>query len=226
MWLTTDGPRKLTGAERRFVIHGATTLLEEIQDLGEDHDFHAAVLNSIPSDERPYLVMRVLHDLIGDAPAPPIWAWNQAIVWEMYQRMIEDIEVGVESQRQEGPKRLHLYPRRFALDAWNELYADDDDLKPPGLKSTNMEAWKVLVDGLSSNVLMDLDFTLYDRFADLDPERVDQVKEVVGIDPEFFSESHPPVTPKEKSSFQDAWKKLLAEENEWFDHYEKTGKIV
>lgn len=229
MWFTPDGERKLTGAERRFAIHGASELLEEIQDLDEDHEFRSGVLNSIPPDDRKYLVMWVLNDLIGDAPSPQIRAWNQAIVWEMYQRMAESIEVGVDYQRVEGAKKLHLYPRRFALDAWDEVYADDDDdddLKPPGLRSTNVEAWKILVDGLFSNVMIDSDFELYERFADLNPEAVENVKEAAGIDPEFFSEGPPPVTSEERSGFEDAWQKILAEENAWYRHYTKTGKIA
>jgi hypothetical protein len=232
MWFTPDGPRKLTGAERRFAIDGATKLIEEIQDQEEDHTFHTELLNSIPIQDRRYLVMRVLKDLIGDGPAPKVSAWNQAIVWEMYQRMQEDIAIHTDYQQEDGPKREHFYSRRLALDAWKEIYQDlededdDDELKPPALRSIHMEPWEVLVDGLFENVMEDSDFMHYEEFADLPPDRVEYVKTVAGIDPEFFSEAPAPVTQKETSGFIDSWNKLIDEENVWFKKFMKTGKIA
>ena len=85
MFETTDGIRKLEGAERRVFIDILTSQLDNLnEDIEGEIDLPVDILNHIPAKERPYVFLLVAEGLLNDAPSMPLRAWNEAVIGQLY----------------------------------------------------------------------------------------------------------------------------------------------
>lgn len=120
MWHTSEGVRKLAGAERRLFVTG---LLYWVWQLHLDEQrgrirFGVEVLDQILPADRPFVFLRVAEDLLGDGKEPELRAWNEAVVHACYRMVTTAIEM--EAKTSGG-----LFVRQAVRDAAKEAEYGD-----------------------------------------------------------------------------------------------------
>jgi len=213
MWKTPEGTRKLSGAERRIFIIGLISKTDSLFAHGTaDDDFtelEAGVLNQFPAQDRPWILFLVAEDLLGDGVPPKAFAWNDAAVWESFERLRALVEISIEEPEESD----RIFYRQSILDALMERMPDEKDLFPD-LRSEDMEEWDDCVEWLMDKVLWDRDFELYDAFADSGGKKVKAIKEFAGIDEDYFTEMPAAMTRKTLDRLHTFREKLI-EELDW-----------
>jgi len=223
MWRTSEGERKLEGAERRAFVLGLTHLLAEIDGIPE-HEFKVELLNQVKDEDQRYVMLLATEQLLNDAPEVELTAWAEAVVGEVFETLKKVIEFEIQlkgSQQQ-------AFVRRAVLDAILESFSEEDREpgdKPPKTNSRNEEAWEFEIECLADRILWDRDYDMYDTFVDLPPQKSEAIKEVMNIDDDYYVAT-PPVVTKETKGRLEALERRLSEEVEgWYQSYKKTGKL-
>lgn len=236
MWHTPEGDRKLKGAERRLFINGLIHILEQMEEQDpEDVDFHSKIIRQINPDDWWFVFMLVAEQLLGDGPDPDLRAWNEAVVFEIYQALDTEIQIEVERQQiGEMEGRHGWFVRKLAHDTIKQFQPPKEELKDldpdekvsiPRVKSTNAADWEFEIEMLLDEILWDRDFLMYDTFADADPVRGKMLKEFMGIEQEYYLEPPPMITPEMKERLINFHTKLLEEHNRHYREFVKSGKI-
>lgn len=226
MWHTSQGDRKIEGAERRLLILGATQLADDFEQFNQvGFEFGAAILDFIQSKDLVPLIFQVLRQLLDNSPVPELLAWNEALIYEMYGGINVLLDYEIDDQGFHGPKKEHFFIRQAILDALKKE-DDDDPLPLPKLKSKARRQWHDEIEYLSENILWDHDFLTYEEFADIHPDRAAAIKEFAGIDKEYYAATPNPIGEKERAELEVFRKGLEVEIKGWREHHKKTGKLV
>lgn len=225
MWETANGLRKLEGAERRAFVIGLMNLLQDISDQKDMHEFDAEVLRAIEHDDKAPLVMLVAEHLLGDGAAPETRAWSDAIVWEVYETLKSKVELEIEAQMIEPKNEWTFFTRRAILDVM-EAFDPEERPRLLGLRSTATGRWHDLVELLFADIMDSVDFLLYSDFADISPTRAADVKRYGGIEEDYFTNAPPALDANARERLDQLYSSLAKEAGEWFDRYERTGRLV
>jgi hypothetical protein len=191
MWMTTEGVRTLCGAEATLLRHAlafAADIVEQKADSVAAHWY----FDVPPFDELEWRQQLVLLSDVGaallddDDPPPTRSAVVEATAAVLYRAILQAIEIEIDSEMlfaaEEGfPDDLPSW-RELVLDACRE--AEVEDLPPAD--STDLGEWELLVEILSTDVLWDEDWQAAELFLDVDPQRGNMVKDMMGIEADYF----------------------------------------
>jgi hypothetical protein len=221
MWATSQGDRTLTGQEASLVL-GAVGYLRDMITVGveidEPHQTDVAIFNAL----QPTQQLAVLHDvafalLDEQTPMPELNATREATVYVLFRELLSLVEIEIDMSRLENVP--HRDVRSAILAAYedvswntsewdecseflNEIVDNETTVEHPfSADNVEIDRWFYLLESLADQILWDRDFELEAIFADRDPERVEMVKQVMGIGNDYFSVPAP-------DAFSDEYEKL------------------
>lgn len=198
MWNTSEGERILTGAEANLFKAGVLALVQCIKEEGEleENGYCIAVFDQLTWSQRLAVLELVTTHLLGDAGAPPqLSAVNESAIAMVYEYIAfeVDMEIGFdEPPTSDSWRSLVLYAARECY--WNpqldpppaEDTLDIADL-PDSADSRQRDVWVDLVRSLADRILWDRDFELIETFVDEPPEKAAMMRQIMGIDENYFS---------------------------------------
>src|SRR4029077_9940682 len=203
-------------------------LLDHISGYDDDEFFYADVLNQIPCEDRRWILLLAAEQLLGENPTIKHRAWNEAIIWEIYERMKGDIETGVEMQMDREKGRHPFFLRRMVAEALKEAATDVHPTEKPLIprsRSTNVDEWELAVEWLFDEFELGTDFLSYEQIADMDPEMIASRMKIMGIPEDYFLEVPPLLTQDVKVRLEKLHTKLSSEDVGIYKEFIKSGKL-
>jgi hypothetical protein len=181
MWWTPDGERILQGAEAQLFREALGVLVDMVRD---DHEgmwqFAAPPFDALQPNQKLAVLAQVGTTLLrADQPMPKLTAVLEAAVGAVYEsiRVMVEIEIDEPAEDRESPSW-----RELVLAAGRERGIED--LLDP--ESEDLDEWEVLVSRLADAVLWDQDWKDTDDHLDADPKASRMVKNVLGIDEDYY----------------------------------------
>lgn len=189
MYTTADGDRKLINAGRRLAIAALHTFLDNHQpDLGLETGI--AVVDQIPPDDLPLAATTVVEHLLSDSPAPERRAWYDGVVWMLYDIIVDQVDLEIETEDPSEENEKARYWRTLVLDAHRQDFKIKKK-RPEDVDWEDLEDFTEKIERVRDMILPDYDFEHYERFADANPDHIAMVKAVAGIDDKFFEDAGP-----------------------------------
>ncbi len=189
MWSTPDGERILQGAEAALVREALAVVVDMVRDDAEGHrEFGAPPFDDLQPNQRLALLAYVGSALLyEDQPAPELTAAAEATVGAVYEAVRLSVEMEID-QASEG----HGKPiwRERVLAACRQRGIEE----LPDAQSEDFDDWDVLVDSLAGSVLWDEDWRDSESLMDADPKAGRAVKELLGIDENYYTAVPPDPT--------------------------------
>ena len=194
MWNTQDGIRKLVGKERRLFSAAARSLfhrLGELADIEVDWNSGSPAFDSIPIENRRWLLLLVAEALLGDEPDPSLGAWNEGAVLAVFNHLKEEVQFEIDYQP-EGALDEPAYMRSRVHDAWMEHidktemaeYGEEEGPHQP-LDSTDFDEWDSKIEFLADQILFDRDCE-DETVMDLNPAIAEMCKQQLGIHEDYY----------------------------------------
>lgn len=205
MWWTSNGERVLQGAEAALFRQG---LGEVFSLLEADHEaewsFGAGPFDELQRGQKLAVLAQVARGLLCQDPMPLLTAVLEATVAAVYRRVRESVELEIHDPCLESEP---TYWRQLALDAFREAVYDDD---LPDAACDDLGEWELLIYCLTDRILWDEDWADGDLYVDLDPEVGRQLKQTMGIDPDYYVEVPPDPTNDELDESLDSLRRLTS----------------
>lgn len=187
-WRTPFGNRFLVGVEAELIRESLGYVVDIAKTQYGGHidrtDCGARLFDDLTGSQKLAILELVGRALLRKtASIPPLNAVNEAAVAALYQA----IRDGIESEITDGKYMDDsTYWRRTVRAAFFECFPDDDgDVPHPD--GTDRSEWHVILEMLTDRVLWDEDFTDAPRFLDATPERAEMLKELLGINEDYFT---------------------------------------
>ena len=125
MWQSVNGPRQLAGKERRLSVTAPSALFDHLSLDDPDTDImhtDVAVIDRVPLEDRPYVLLTATRPLRNASPPPPPLAWNEGDVLAVFRRLEFEIEIEVDwdKHRNEEDSPNYQFWRTLVRDAWME----------------------------------------------------------------------------------------------------------
>lgn len=187
MWRMADGERVFSDGEWALFAPGLDRLRRDVErdlrDEAETASTGVRVFDRLTAEQKLALLAEVARALRDPGvPAPRHTAVHEgavaavlAVVWEGLQ-----VELKVAGMGLDNPTGLRRRLRAVS-DGWGE-----PDEAPPGLDSTDAEAWEGLFEEWEERIFWDADFAMGDEFLDLPPREARKRLRVMGIDPGYY----------------------------------------
>ena len=214
MWNTSSGDRTLVGAEAMMIRDLAWHLRDMIVvaiDIDEPIVSDVYLFNCL----QPTQQLTMLHEvcaalLLENVPPPKLTAIREATVHVLFRELLGLIEVELDMERLEGERDVSMRSRVLAVDQErrerNFDWADEDGyIDSPDCQ--DVDQWEMLVESLADEILWDRDFELEAILADQDPAKSQMMKQVLGIQNNYFSDIAPDTHSRE--AFQKIDQQLL-----------------
>ncbi len=196
MWHTSEGDRVLDGAEAALFKAGVTSLVEQIKDEAsyESVGYVITLFDNLTWSQRLALIETVVTNLLTEtAGTPRLTAVNEAAIGSIFEHI--NFQIGTEIK--DVPPQTKW--RQLVLEACHEAFgelafdgqdSDEDDAgtsMPTSADSERIDLWFPLVQSLSDRILWDRDFEMMDDFLDEPPEKAAILRQIMGIDDEYFA---------------------------------------
>jgi hypothetical protein len=192
MWWTPDGERVLQGAEAQLFREALGVLVDMVRDDDQGNwQFNAPPFDVLHPNQKLALLAQVGSALLReDQPMPRLTAVLEAAVGAVYEsiRVMVEIEIDEPAEDQEPPSW-----RELVLAACRE-HGIEDLLDP---ESEDLDEWAILVECLADTVLWDQDWKDSESLLDADPKASKGVKQLLGIDDDYYIAVPPDPTEKE-----------------------------
>ncbi len=189
MWETSEGVRTLNGAEAYLVGELVHYLLDQILvgiEIDEPHRSDVPIFDALQPTQQLAMLSQVAQGLLSQDVRPvPLTAINEGAIYAVFCELRALIEIEVDFQRLgEAPDNTI---RTAAVEAWlqHNQWNDEDDT--PDSNSMNVDDWCWFVEMIADQILWDRDFNLDGLVADIQPEKADQLKAYLGIEPDYYS---------------------------------------
>jgi hypothetical protein len=199
MWWTPDGQRTLQGAERRLVREALGALVDMVRDDEGVWQFGAAPFDDLRPNQKLSLLAQIGSALFRDEePMPPLTAALEAAVGAVYEaiRVMVEMEIDQLPEWRESPSW-----RELVLVACRERGIEE----VLDAESQDLDEWEVMIASLADGVLWDEDWRDDPNLLDVDPEIGRGVKELLGIDKDYYVAVPPDPTDEEMEGI---WKTL------------------
>ena len=192
MWWTPDGERILQGAEARLFREALGMIVDMVRDDAEGlWQFGAPPFDKLQPNQKLAVLAQVGTALLcKDQPMPRLTAALEAAVGAVYEavRILVEMEIDQTPEWRESPSW-----RELVLAACRERGIED--LLDP--ESEDLDEWEVLVSCLADGVLWDEDWRDSESLMDADPKAGRAVKELLGIDEDYYVAVPPDPTDEE-----------------------------
>ncbi len=192
MWWTPDGERILQGAEGRLFREALGMIVDMVRDDNEGlWQFAAPPFDKLQPNQKLAVLAQVGSALLReDQPMPRLTAALEAAVGAVYDavRLLVEMEIDQTPEWRESPSW-----RELVLAACREQGIDE--LLDPA--SEDIDEWGMLISCLTDAVLWDEDWRDSESLLDADPKAGRAVKELLGIDEDYYVAVPPDPTDEE-----------------------------
>ena len=205
MWATSQGDRTLIGHQGSLVL-GAIGYLRDMITVGveidEPHQTGVAIFDALQPTQQLAILHQVAFGLLDNqTPMPQLNSVREATVYVLFRELRSLVEIELDMSRIAGPPHhevrlaiLKAYQEGSKeLPEWGEasefqgkLSDPVTDEQPLTADVVEIDRWFEILETLADQILWDRDFELEEVFADQDPERVESVKHVMGINEDYF----------------------------------------
>jgi hypothetical protein len=192
MWWTPDGERVLQGAEAQLFLEALGVLVDMVRDDDERMwRFGAPPFDNLQPNQKLAVLAQVGSALLRDDQSmPKLTAVLEAAVGAVYESIRVMVEIEIDEPVEE---REWSSWRELVLAACRERGIED--LLDP--ESEDLDNWEVLVECQADTVLWDQDWKDTDDHLDADPKASRMVKNLLGIDEDYYVAVPPDPTEKE-----------------------------
>jgi hypothetical protein len=171
----------LAGAEATVFVEALGMMVDMLRD-GE-FEFGQPIIDRLQQGQRLVVFEQVATGLLRtETPEPRLTAVVEAAVAAVYEWITDMVRMEIELAGDTAFEPKHPTWRQLV---WNASHEAKFDELPPA-DSSDVEKWESLVDLLSERVLWDRDFEYEARYVDADPALNARVKDVMGIDDDYF----------------------------------------
>lgn len=182
MWNTPNGKRILRPNEGRLFLAAANMLKGRIQDSDPLEDF-PLLFTELTESQQTAEIEIVTQALLASADVLPATAVHDAAIYSVYHQLKGEIAIEIDLLDTMEWREQTLKTLESVLDPDPE----DSDLVPTVAASEDIDAWDFAVEILVDQVLWDRDFQLADSFLDEAPQRAALMRQILGIDEDYFS---------------------------------------
>jgi len=187
-WHTQYGQRILEGHEAALIRASLSTIADQLDEdlnLSNDDvpwDYGVRVFDALPLNSKFALLAEVGWALLRPTETcPRLTAVSEGTVAALFANVEQSIEMEIDMS-EEGEVGFTTW-RRLTLAVF-EAGGDTDDL--PDVYCEDMSEWSVLVECLADRVLWDADYGDADRFLDMPPEFAREMRDMFGIDEDYY----------------------------------------
>jgi hypothetical protein len=208
-WRTQEGVRVLAGAEaglyREMMGMMSDLIVTEIEGNGPAPSTGVALFDRLDPLVRLSLLAEVSWALLRETDSPPaLRAVNEAVIGALFRQLDDSIQLELDCGDDHDPGGSAFW-RSLILAAFHEL-GDTDEL--PDLQCPDPEEWDILIEVLTDRILWDWDFDDEELYLDKSPEHVEYLKNVMAIDPEYFTAIPPDPKPSDFSQLRSTLNEL------------------
>jgi hypothetical protein len=181
MWSTPDGERILQGAEAALFRESLGTLADIVRDDEEGFgDYGSPPFDALQSNQKLAVLAQIgTAPLRENQPAPKLCAVLEGAVGAVYENVRVMVELEID-QSSDGDESLTW--REMVLAASQERGAEE----LLDVDADDLDGWNVLIDSLADGVLWDEDWRDSESLLDADPKAGGAVKELLGIDEDYY----------------------------------------
>jgi hypothetical protein len=204
----------LLGAEAILVKAAITGIAEAIMEESSGYrgqvEYGITLFDELPDSQRLVLLERVATYLLTDTPTTlDLTAVNEAAIGVIFEHTRTEIDREV--TRGQPPVTTW---RAMALSAYRECFADENDASgqgefvPSSVDCIDCEQWCELLESesLANRILWDRDYELADTFLDAPPSESRTLKEMLGVDADYFATAAPDIV--DDGQFQQVYGRL------------------
>jgi hypothetical protein len=195
MWGTPDGERILQGAEAKLFREALGMTVDMVRDDPEGlWQFDAAPFDKLQPNQKLAVLAQVGTALLcKDQPMPRLTAVLEAAVGAVYEavRLSVEMEIDQTPEGRESPSW-----RDLVLAACEERGIED----LLDAQSGDLDEWDVLISCLADGILWDEDWKDSESLMDVDPKAGRAVKEMLGIDEDYYVAVPPDPSTEEMAS--------------------------
>jgi hypothetical protein len=181
MWWTPDGKRILQGAEGQLFREALGMIVDMVSDDNEGlWQFAAPPFDNLHPNQKLAVLAQVGTALLcKDQPMPRLTAALEAAVGAVYEAvpLLVEMEIDQTSEDRESPSW-----RELVLATCRERGVED----LLDAQSEDLDEWDVLVGCLADGILWDEDWRDSESLMDVDPKAGRAVKEMLGIDEDYY----------------------------------------
>jgi hypothetical protein len=192
MWWTPGGERTLMGAEAALFREALGVLVDMVRDDNEGlTEFAAPPFDNLQPNQKLAVLAGVGIALLqAKQPMPRLTAVCEATVGAVYEVIMLMVEMEID-QPAEGCESQ----------AWREMVLaacwEQGIEELPDADCEDIGEWEVLVDSLADAVLWDEDWKDNEALLDVDPKASRAVKNLLGIDDDYYVAVAPDPTDEE-----------------------------
>ncbi|MEI8371278.1 MAG: hypothetical protein WCJ35_00425 [Planctomycetota bacterium] len=192
MWWTPVGKRILQGAEGRLFRDALGIIVDMVRDDAEGlWQFGAPPFDKLQPNQKLAVLAEVGSALLcEDQPMPRLTAVEEATVGAVYEaiRLLVEMEIDQPPEWRESPSWRELVLAACQERGIEELL---------DAQSEDLDEWEVLIGSLAGEVLWDEDWKDSESLMDADPRAGRAVKELLGIDEDYYIAVPPDPTEEE-----------------------------
>ncbi len=213
MWNTTYGERTLVWAERLLVATESWALTEAISEAASDGgaSFGILLFDRLTWQQQMFMLDQVLAALVEPTiPAPPNTALLDATVAAIYAQMVNSVQLEIDTAEPDEDDPNNPYSqdidslvRQNILSALTEPIETDEPMEEPfedhllSVECDEIEEWELVIEILQGRVLADEDWQMEAIALDLAPPTSQHLKQLMGIQGDYFIDIPPDVTDEE-----------------------------
>ncbi|EMI15995.1 hypothetical protein RMSM_07079, partial [Rhodopirellula maiorica SM1] len=219
MWNSSLGCRVLRNAEARLIASAAWSLIGEVRNAIPSAESKyppfprdVELFDRMTPEQQVVMVDRVTSYLLDPkVAAPRRTALLDATIATIFRHVLVQIEIEID----DNPDFSSGDPSKKRSETIEALYEIIDDVEFDGEEPLerfveadciDVETWQVAVEVLRNRVLPDEDWALDELALDLPPEQGESLKQVMGINNDYFIDTAPNAT---VADAREAWCNLL-----------------
>ena len=192
MWSTPDGERILQGAGGRLFREALGMIVDMVRDDREGlWQFASPPFDKLQPNQKLAVLAQVGTALLcKDQPMPRLTAALEAAVGAVFEavRLLVEMEIDQPAEWRESPSW-----RELVLAACRERGIED----LLDAQSEDLDEWDALIGCLADGILWDEDWRDSEGLLDADPKAGQAVKELLGIDEDYYVAVPPDPTDEE-----------------------------
>jgi hypothetical protein len=210
MWATSQGDRTLGGHEAKLVRSSVGYLRDMITagtDIDEPYQTDVAVFNRLQSTQQLAVLHEVGYALLDPAtPVLELTSIREGTVHVIYRELAALVEIEIDLTRIDDDPDYSTrssivaacdYFNRFPAEWTSDFIEEPAQHRPPKVDCDDVDQWSAALEFLADQVLWDRDFEMEAIFADHDPERINAIKEFMGIKQDYYAVPAPDVFSEE-----------------------------
>ena len=206
MYHTPAGDRVLRGAERKLFVSSLGMIVDLLVDSDGEASFGVSTFDELQLGQKFFILYRSARGLLHpDEPVPKLTSAVEAAVAAVFEHTRSMVVQEIDEPEFASPTP---YWRSLVLDAARTQ--DDPAIKLPQAESGDKNTWWLLLECLMGAVLWDNDYEATERL-DLPPEQSDQLKAVLGVEDDYYTDVPEDLRDDQLNLYVDALKGLTAE---------------